>query len=235
MSTESKVRLVSRSAPPAEGFNATLMGVTLADLIQMKCLSGATEGVRISSSGQIGVLQFTQGQLTHAVTADLFGESAVLELLKWKTGDCAPFSTPLPPNSGVRHPWQSLLLASAQAADESLRDHDGSPPEAGRTFVDLGGNTPTPVRSKLVSVRLSHEGQVLSTVGAAEDLSAVTAYALHMANHIGDRLGLDVLKGCELRGGESRTVLVVETNGEVCAVQSTIEADVAGVRARAGL
>jgi hypothetical protein len=47
-------------------------------------------------------------------------------------------------------------------------------------------------------------------------------------------LGLDAFKGCEFRAGELRTVVVVEANGEVLAVQSNQEADVAEAKMRIG-
>jgi hypothetical protein len=82
---------------------------------------------------------------------------------------------------------------------------------------------------------MSQDGQILQSVGAAEDLAAATAYALHMASYIGESLGLDAFDGCEFRAGDLRTLLVVEASGEVLAVQSSTEADVAEARAHLGL
>ncbi len=232
MASETNVRLVTRATAKGaagQGFNARLAGVTLADLIQMKCLSGARECVRILSGDKVGALQFSNGQLTHAVAPDLLGESAVLALLLWKTGDCEPCSSLLPPRSAVRRSWQSLLLDVAKAMDEQAT-------VAGAALaVDLADDTPTPVRSRAVSVRMTADGQVLESVGEAEELAATTAYALHMANHIGLGLGLDAFAGAEMRGGALRTVLVVEDSGEVSAHQSIHDADVAQARTRAGL
>ena len=237
MASETKVRLLTSATPmdSPEGFKAMLTGVTLADLIQMKCMSGASECLRISSSGKVGVLQFSDGQLTHAATNDLLGESAVLELLNWKTGDCEPFAMALPQSSAIRRAWQSLLLASAQATDERVHSLENTRPSPDRATVEQGGNMTETPRSNSVSVRLSSDGQVLTSAGAAEDLAAAAAYALHMANQIGEYLGLDVFKGCELRGGDLRTVLVMEDNGDAFALQSDTEADVVGLRTRVGL
>jgi len=237
MASETKVRLLTSATPmdSPEGFKAMLTGVTLADLIQMKCMSGASECLRISSSGKVGVLQFSDGQLTHAATNDLLGESAVLELLNWKTGDCEPFAMALPQSSAIRRAWQSLLLASAQATDERVHSLENTRPSPDRATVEQGGNMTETPRSNSVSVRLSSDGQVLTSAGAAEDLAAAAAYALHMANQIGEYLGLDLFKGCELRGGDLRTVLVMEDNGDAFALQSDTEADVVGLRTRVGL
>jgi hypothetical protein len=238
MASDTKVRLVTTATAGevGQGFNARLAGVTLADLIQMKCLSGARECVRVSSGDKVGALQFSSGQLTHAVAPDLVGEGAVLALLRWKTGDCEACSSLLPPRSMVRRSWQSLLLDAAKAMDEeaaaSKRASIGStsPP-----VVDLDDSSPPPAPSRIVSVRMTADGQVIESAGAADDLAASSAYAMHMANHIGLELGLDAFAGCELRGGELRTVLVVEENGDVSAYQSNRDSDVAQARARAGL
>jgi hypothetical protein len=232
MVSETKVRLIAPAeAHASEGFTARLMGVTLADLIQMKCMSGATESIRILSAGKMGMLQFLKGHLTHAATRDLLGDSAVLELLQWRTGDCELFAGTLPHGSLVRRSWQSLLLGAAQESDERARLREGS--GVRESLADAGSETPTPVRSRAVSVRMSREGQILHSVGAAEDLASAAAYALHMAIYIGESLGLDAFKGCEFRAGELRTLLVIEeTRGEVLAVQSEAEADVADARAR---
>jgi hypothetical protein len=56
-----------------------------------------------------------------------------------------------------------------------------------------------------------------------------------MASYIGESLGLDDFKGCEFRAGELRTLLVIEGGGEVLALQSEAESDVAEARARLGL
>jgi hypothetical protein len=234
MASETNVRLIAPvQARASEGFTAKLMGVTLADLIQMKCLSGATESIRILSAGKLGTLQFLKGHLSHAATGDLLGDSAALELLRWKTGDCELFAGALPHGSLVRRSWQSLLLGAAQESDERARLRSDS--GVHESLADAGGETPTPVRIRAVSVRMTGDGQVLHSVGSAEDLAAASAYALHMASYIGESLGLDDFKGCEFRAGELRTLLVIEGGGEVLAVQSEAEADVAEARARLGL
>jgi hypothetical protein len=232
MAGETKVRLVTATeGEPPRGFNVRLEGVTLADLIQMKCWSGARECLRISSEGRLGALQFSNGQLTHAVAPDLVGEAAVFELLLWKTGDCEPCLNTLPPRSAVRRSWQSLLLDAAKALDEENAASDAPLSEE---FTDFDNTTSTS-SSRMASLRMSDDGQVLESVGAAKGLASTVTYALHMANHIGVAFGFDGFSGCELRNGELRTVLVVEDDGDVSAYQSDSEADVAQARARAGI
>lgn len=84
-------------------------------------------------------------------------------------------------------------------------------------------------------VRLDASGHILTAKGDYDDLSAATAYILHVAGHIGTCLGLDPFKGCEFKSGETRTVIVVEESGEVAAMQSKNDADLSEFRRRAGL
>jgi hypothetical protein len=176
-------------------------------------------------------LQFSNGQLTHAVAPGLVGENAVFELLAWETGDCEPSLSSLPPRSVVRRSWQSLLLDAAKAMDE---DAAGLDAPVNAEVTDLV-NATLPLSPRAVWLRMSEGGQVLDSAGAAKDLASTATYALHMASHIGVALGFDDFSGCEWRNGQLRTVLVVEDDGEVSAYQSDSEADVAQARARAGI
>lgn len=228
MAGDGKVRLVTAGGPP-QGFSVRLEGITLADLIQMKCWSGARECLRISSDGRVGAVQFSGGHLTHAVAPGLVGEAAVFELLAWKTGDCEPCLSSLPPRSAVRRSWQSLLLHAAKAIDEEAAASAGPVADSAKAPA---ATTPP---SRRASLRMSMDGQLLESSGAAKELASTATYALHMASHIGVTLGFDTFSGCELRSRELFTVLIVEENGDVSAHQSEREADVAQARARAGL
>ena len=76
------------------GFEAKLDRVSLPDLIQMKCLSGTSGGVRVTSGSNVGWLYFAAVTLSHASVGSLIGDAAVLEILKWKAGFCEPGTLP---------------------------------------------------------------------------------------------------------------------------------------------
>lgn len=232
MAADSKVRLVTQGTEgePAQGFNVRLAGVSLADLIQMKCWSGARECLRLSSQGRLGVLQFSNGQLTHAVAPGLVGEDALFELLSWTSGDCEACTCALPPRSAIHRSWQSLLLDAAKTLDEEAAGLD----EPLGTEVTELDNTTT-LSPRAVSLRMSGDGMVLESTGVAKDLASTTTYALHMASHIGAALGFEAFNGCELCNGKLWTVLAMDEQGDVWAYQSDSEADVAQARALAGI
>jgi hypothetical protein len=118
------------------GFDARLKGVSLVDLIQLQCLSGASECFHVTSGKKAGVLHFANGVITHATAGDLDGDQAVLELLGWTTGTFDHASIPASDESLVRSAWQGLLLEFVKIQDERNRhipllsqrlDIDGSP------------------------------------------------------------------------------------------------------------
>jgi len=229
------------------GFNATLKGVTLADLVQMKCLSGAAECFRITSGQRTGTLYFFKGTITHATAGEFVGDRAVVELLGWTTGTFEPAAASAPANSLVRRSWQNLLLDAAQVRDErnrhvallsQSRDSGARPgplPPKESPMKSITRPLTAVAPASVAEVRLDATGRVVNGKSENEELTAVTAYVLHVAGHIGVGLGLDPFKGCEFRSGELRTIISVEESGEVAAVQSKSEADVIELRRRAGL
>ena len=229
------------------GFDATLRGVTLADLIQMKCFSGASESIRVTSGVKEATLHFVKGALSHASAGELRGDAAVLEILTWRTGSFEPIAAAPSAGSRISTPWQSLLLNAAKASDErsvevpllGQRKESGMRTSSSRekeTMMNIKARPLSAVASTgATEVRLDASGHVLHGKGDYDELSAATAYILHVAGHIGSCLGLDPFRGFEFKSGDNRTVIFVDEGGEVAAVQSKTDTDVAEFRKRAGL
>lgn len=111
------------SGPAASepGFRANLTGASLADLVQMECLTGTTAVVRVISDDEVGYLYFKAGGLVHAMTASAMGEAAALEILGWDRGSFEACQAGWPTTSTITKPWQALLMTSAAQRDESRR------------------------------------------------------------------------------------------------------------------
>lgn len=103
------------------GFRASLHGASLADLVQMECLSGRERVIRVSSGGEVGYLFFRGGQIVHAVSRRGIGETAALEILRWSDGTFEPCSAGWPDRDSITSNWQNLVLLVAQQRDESGR------------------------------------------------------------------------------------------------------------------
>ena len=130
------------------GFDAKLKGVTLADLIQLKCLSAASECFCITSGARSGTLHFSKEAISHATAGDLVGDQAVLELLRWTSGTFEHASIPASNESLVRRAWQGLLLEAAKIQDERNRH---VPLLSQRQAIEVASSQPPPIESNVMS------------------------------------------------------------------------------------
>jgi hypothetical protein len=236
------------------GFRASLHGASLADLVQMECLSGRERVIRISSGSEVGYLFFRGGQIVHAVSRRGIGETAALEMLRWDDGTFEPCSAGWPDRDSIGSNWQNLLLLSAQHRDESGRHNlvafpgvrtstrpsppppPSSPPISSRLEVSVSGETSTPMLAQVrAAVRIDQAGNVVSAKGAAEELTQIAAYAARLAELVGDGLGMQGLVSVEVTQLRSRTLIYKEKTGNTFALCAAPDADLSQVRERLGL
>jgi hypothetical protein len=134
------------------GFGGQVWCSSLADLVQLECLSGTRTAVRVASRGNEGYLFFDRGRICHAVCGDLSQEDAALEMLAWDTGNFEQANLDWPNRSPMTANWQELLMNSAQRRDEAARPpskaSDATPPESLKRVVNLKNSSapPKPMR-----------------------------------------------------------------------------------------
>jgi len=253
---------VRDSDPTATGFSANIQGASLADLVQMECLSGAACVVRVTSGDDVGYLYFRTGRVVHAMSSSNVGEAAALEILGWTFGSFEPCNAGWPDAESIHTTVQALLLRVAQLRDESGRHNhnllhfrrsrpDSSarpreerptterprtpPAEAQPRESSQAPSSSTTTRIQ-AAVRLDPNGALISSRGTgAEDLAAATALAARLARLVGDTFGLDQLVAIESAGEHLRTLIVVEKNGNLVGVRTPSEADLNAVRERYGI
>lgn len=247
------------------GFRANLHGASLADLVQMECLSGHERVIRVSSGTDVGYLFFRGGQIVHAVSRRGIGETAALEILRWNDGTFEPCSAGWPDRDSIGSNWQNLLILSAQHRDEANRRDDAS----GHNLVAFPGTrstlprpmspppppvlgAPAPVSSRLegsvsgeasapmlaqvrAAVRIDQGGNVVSSKGDASELSQIASYAARLAELVGDGLGMQGLVSVEVTQQRSRTLIYKEKSGNTFALTAAPDADLTQVRERLGL
>jgi uncharacterized protein DUF4388 len=109
------------SVRAADGFDGQLRCATLADLVQLQCLSQARSAICVRSDGRVAHLFFNQGQIVHAVLGDVTGELAAYQILGWTTGSFAYSNLAWPERNTVSSSWQRLLLNAAHQQDEQNR------------------------------------------------------------------------------------------------------------------
>jgi len=103
---------------PAPSPHGGSEGASLADLIQLECLSGSREAVLVTSSGRQGHLFFEGGALVDARTSELVGDDAAFEIIGWKTGTFGASDLPWPSRHTVTLPWRELLLQAVPGYDQ---------------------------------------------------------------------------------------------------------------------
>lgn len=118
------ITLVEALLSPAdeEGarFQGTLSDLHVADIIQLKCISGATSMLEFTGPrGEKARVYFEHGQVRHATTGDKEGLAAFNEIVDWKGGKISEVMVP----PGIRHTinvdWQLLLMEAVRKLDES--------------------------------------------------------------------------------------------------------------------
>src|SRR5207253_10895386 len=105
------VERLLRPAAAAEKFEGTLSDLQFTDIIQLKCMSGATAVVEFTGpSGEKARVFFDRGQVTHATAPGRQGMAAFNEIVRWKGGTVSEVAdAPASPKT-IEMDWQQLLM-----------------------------------------------------------------------------------------------------------------------------
>ena len=102
----------------SEKFQGTLSDLHVADIIQLKCMSGATAAIELTGpSGEKGRVFFENGQVRHATAADKQGMEALSEIVNWKGGTISEIPAASIPHT-INLDWQVSLMEAVRKADE---------------------------------------------------------------------------------------------------------------------
>jgi len=112
-----------QSGGDAPNFRATLSGLTPLDIVQLKCMSGASGILEFTNNQRSGRVYFEKGNVAHALLllengTKKLGYDAFAEISGWQAGRVAEVQDGSPYPQSIRTNWQSLLLEVAQFSDE---------------------------------------------------------------------------------------------------------------------
>jgi len=112
-------RLMGPAPEAAERFQGTLRDLQFTDIIQLKCMSGATSVVEFTGpNGEKARVFFENGQVRHATAPGRQGMEAFNEIVRWKGGTVAEVvDAPWSPKT-IDMDWQHLLMEAVRGADE---------------------------------------------------------------------------------------------------------------------
>jgi len=132
------VDLVRASLQPAdrtetEKFQGTLRDLHIADIIQLKCMSGTTSTVEFTGPrGEKARVFFENGQVRHATAPGREGLVAFNEIVRWKGGTISEVSEAPAPRRTIDLDWQVLLMEATRKLDESAAARQARPAAAPR-------------------------------------------------------------------------------------------------------
>lgn len=102
-----------------KGFDGTVAGIELQDLIQLHCLSHATAAVKVSNADKMGMIFFAGGNIVHAILDDLQGEEAFYEIMAFAGGSLESTKNVNPPVKTIKKNHMALLMEGMRRMDES--------------------------------------------------------------------------------------------------------------------
>ena len=219
---ESRRPEAPRTQTPIQGsgFAARLQDASLWDLIQFECMRRSRRIVRVSSRGLLGYVFFRDGDVVHATTGRQNGEEALGEMLNWQDGVFETWTGTWPDRETINTPWQRVLLEVAQAKDEhrapKLHSLPARETKGAKDVVSI--QPPRPIPAPLQQVTLSPEGRLIR--GSAGDLPEAAAYAMGLADLLGECLGLDGVRSLEAEFDTAHYFVGRAADGNVVAARA---------------
>lgn len=111
------------STSEGEKFQGTLSDLHIADIIQLKCMSGATSVLEFTGPhGEKARVFFEEGQVRHATAPGKEGITAFNEIVNWKGGMISEVSGAGHSPSTIDLDWQLLLMEAVRKIDETRDD-----------------------------------------------------------------------------------------------------------------
>ncbi|HST31317.1 MAG TPA: response regulator [Chthoniobacterales bacterium] len=102
-----------------EKFEGTLSDLQFTDIIQLKCMSGATSVVEFTGpNGEKARVFFESGQVRHATAPGRQGMAAFNEIVRWKGGTVSEVRGAGTGPRTIDMDWQHLLMEAVRQADE---------------------------------------------------------------------------------------------------------------------
>ena len=119
-------QIVKETLFTQEGFQGTVDGIDLMDIVQFNGLARATAALKISTGGHEGMIFFKNGNVVHAMCDSESGESAFFKMLSFQGGSLQNIRGVEPPVMSIKKSLESLLMEAASRTDEQEDDEDGA-------------------------------------------------------------------------------------------------------------
>jgi CheY-like chemotaxis protein len=126
-----------------EKFQGTLSDLHIADIVQLKCISGATSVLEFTGPrGEKARVYFENGQVRHATAPGVEGVAAFNEIVNWKGGMISEVPGAAQSPRTIDLDWQILLMEAVRKIDEQGATAAAEPTKP----------TPEPTRRKVLVI-----------------------------------------------------------------------------------
>ncbi len=134
--------IVKNVLKTSDGFQGTINGIDLMDIIQFNGLSQATAALKVTTAEQEGMLFFKNGAIVHAMCDQASGEEAFFKIITFNDGTLQNIRGVEPPVISINKSMESLLFEAAVRNDEAAprqdTDEDDRGPVATLEDLDTG-------------------------------------------------------------------------------------------------
>ncbi len=110
-----------------EGFQGTVDGVDLVDIVQFNGLSKATAALKVTTGDREGMIFFREGVVVHAMCGKEIGEDAFFTILGFNGGSLQNIRGVQPPVISIHKSIEALLFESAVQSDEKASLSEENP------------------------------------------------------------------------------------------------------------
>lgn len=110
--------IVEEVLKESEGFQGTVDGVDLVDIVQFNGLSKATAALKVTTGDRDGMIFFREGAVVHAMCGKENGEEAFFTILGFNGGSLQNIRGVQPPVISIHKSIEALLFESAVKSDE---------------------------------------------------------------------------------------------------------------------
>lgn len=110
--------IVEEVLKESEGFQGTVDGVDLIDIVQFNALSRATAALKVTTGDREGMIFFREGAVVHAMCGKEIGEEAFFTILGFNGGSLQNIRGVQPPVVSIHKSIEALLFETAVKSDE---------------------------------------------------------------------------------------------------------------------
>ena len=111
-------RTVEEVLKENEGFQGTVDGIELMDIVQFNGLSRSTAALKVTTKDHEGMIFFKNGEVVHAMCDNESGERAFFTILRFQGGTLQNIRGVEPPTVSITKSLESLLFEVALKSDE---------------------------------------------------------------------------------------------------------------------